>query len=137
MATYEHHLNIKSMSPLLLVADLHQSLTFYTRQLGFDIAFLYEDFYAGITNQGYSIHLKLGNPDPEERANRRKNEDLDIMFSVVGIGKLYQTLQDRPVELTQLLREMPYGREFYIADPDGYILGFVEETVLSHYDTGD
>jgi hypothetical protein len=24
------------------------------------------------------------------------------------------------------LRSMPYGREFYVRDPDGYILGFVE-----------
>ena len=26
------------------------------------------------------------------------------------------------------LREMPYGVEFYIRDPDGYILGFVQPT---------
>ena len=24
------------------------------------------------------------------------------------------------------LRTMPYGTEFYVRDPDGYILGFVE-----------
>jgi len=27
----------------------------------------------------------------------------------------------------QSLREMPYGREFYVADPDGYIIAFYEE----------
>ena len=26
------------------------------------------------------------------------------------------------------LRNMPYGREFYIRDPDGYILGFIQPT---------
>ena len=24
------------------------------------------------------------------------------------------------------LRQMPYGVEFYVRDPDGYVLGFVE-----------
>jgi hypothetical protein len=24
------------------------------------------------------------------------------------------------------LRQMPYGKEFYVRDPDGYVLGFVE-----------
>jgi len=28
-----------------------------------------------------------------------------------------------PVNIIEPLREMPYGREFYITDPDGYILG--------------
>jgi hypothetical protein len=25
------------------------------------------------------------------------------------------------------LRDMPYGKEFYVADPDGNIIGFLEE----------
>jgi hypothetical protein len=30
------------------------------------------------------------------------------------------------VIIVQPLRAMPYGKEFYIADPDGYILSFLE-----------
>lgn len=127
MTTNDHYLKIKGMSPQLQVADLQQSITFYTLQLGFEVAFLYEDFYAGITNNGYSIHLKAGNPDAEKRANRRENEDLDLAFSVADIENLYENLQSRSVEVTQPLREMQYGKEFYIADPDGYILAFIQE----------
>lgn len=127
MTTNDRYLKIKGMSPQLLVADLNLSIAFYSQQLGFEIGFIYDDFYAGITNAGYSIHLKLGNPDREERTNRRKNEDLDITFSVADIARLYENLQSKSVEITQPLREMPYGREFYIADPNGYILAFVEE----------
>jgi hypothetical protein len=29
------------------------------------------------------------------------------------------------IEIIQPLRAMPYGKEFYIADPDGYIIGFL------------
>jgi predicted enzyme related to lactoylglutathione lyase len=31
-----------------------------------------------------------------------------------------------PVQIVQPLREMPYGTEFYISDPDGYIISFIE-----------
>ena len=80
---------IKKMSLQLLVADINRSIEFYTKKLGFDIDFRYEDFYAGICKDGYSIHLKTGKPSIDERESRRKNEDLDIVFSVDGIEALY------------------------------------------------
>jgi len=118
---------IKKMSPQLLVSDLDSSMEFYTEKLGFDVDFRYEDFYSGIIKEGCSIHLKLGNPVREERQNKRDNEDLDIVFSVQGIEYLYEEYSARSVEFTQPLRDMAYGKEFYVADPDGYILGFLEE----------
>lgn len=117
---------IKGMSPQLLVANIERSIEFYTRQLGFDLEFRHEDFYAGIIRDGYSIHLKSGQPSTEERSNKRKNEDLDIVFSVTGIEDLYNEFLTKSVEILQPICERPYGREFYIADPDGYILAFLE-----------
>ena len=110
-----------------MVADLERSLNFYTRELGFEIGFRYEDFYAGIIREGYTIHLKSGTPTAEERESRRKNEDLDLVFSIEDIDNLFEVIKSRSVVIVQPLREMPYGREFYITDPDGYILGFIEE----------
>lgn len=121
---------IKKMSPLFLVADLGCSLDFYTRELGFEIDFLYEDFYAGIIREGFTVHLKSGSPAIGERANRLENEHLDLFFSVPDIHGLFEAVKTRPVKIVQPLREMPYGREFYIADPDGYILGFLEEKAI-------
>ena len=117
---------IKSMSPQFVVADLQRSLDFYTQELGFKVDFLYEDFYAGIIKDGYTIHLKSGSPNKDERVHRRKNEDLDLVFSIDNINVLFETIKSRAVTIVQPLREMPYGNEFYIADPDDYILGFVE-----------
>jgi len=117
---------IRSMSPLLVVSDLERSLDFYTQELGFEIDFRYEDFYAAITRDGYSIHLKLGTPNMEERLSRGKNEDLDLIFSIDNIHDLFEAIRSRTVIIVRPLREMPYGHEFYIADPDGYISGFVE-----------
>jgi len=118
---------IKKMSPQLVVADIDRSVEFYTKKLGFDLDFRYADFYAGIVKDGYSIHLKSGNPSIEERKNKRENENLDIVFSVEGVEELYNEFVNKPVEITQPLCDRPYGKEFYIADPDGYILAFLEE----------
>jgi len=118
---------IKKMSPQILVTDIACSIEFYTKKLGFEVDFLYEDFYAGIIKDGYSIHLKLGKPSTEERKKKNEDEDLDIVFSVEKVEDLYTELVNKSVEITQPLCDRPYGKEFYIADPDGYILAFLEE----------
>ena len=121
------HSKIKRMSLLLIVADIEQSIEFYSQIIGFTVAFRYADFYAGIIKDGNSIHLKSGKPSMEERSARRNNQDLDIIFTVDDIEDLFEELSNKNVDIIQSLRHMPYGREFYISDPDGYIIGFVEE----------
>lgn len=117
---------IKAMSPQFLVTDINSSIEFYTNKSGFDVDFRYEDFYAGVTKDEYCIHLKLAKPAIEERENKINNEHLDIVFSVDEIEVLYDNLRTQSVEFIKSLREMPYGKEFYIADPDGYIIAFIE-----------
>ena len=115
------------MSPQFVVSDLERSIEFYTKKLGFDLDFRYEDFYSGVMKDGHSIHLKLGAPSIEERQSGRDNEDLDVVFSVKGIEELYEEYSLKSIEFIQPLRDMAYGKEFYVTDPDGYILGFLEE----------
>jgi predicted enzyme related to lactoylglutathione lyase len=121
------HLKIKKMSPQLLVEDIDRSIDFYTKKLGFDIDFRYQDFYVGISKDGYSIHLKSGNSPIDKRKNRGTDVDLDILFSVIGIDDLYREILKESVEIVQPVRDMPYGREFYIADPDNNLIAFTEE----------
>lgn len=118
--------HIKIMSPLLVVADLEKSLNFYRQQLGFEIDFRYEDFYAGIGKDDCSIHLKSGMPNQEDRACRKEKEDIDLTFSISGIDEFFEVTKNKGLNIIQPLREMPYGKEFYIADPDGYLLSFLE-----------
>ncbi|HTJ12643.1 MAG TPA: VOC family protein [Dinghuibacter sp.] len=105
---------IKTMSPQLLVADLEWAITFYTEKLGFRLDFRYEDFYAGIVKDGVSIHLKCG----------EGRKDFELTFSVPDVEGAYAALDG--VTIAQPLREMPYGKEFYIADPDGNVLAFLQ-----------
>ena len=111
------------MSTQLPVEDLERSVEFFTQKLGFEIDFRYEDFYVGIVKEGYSIHLKLS----DSPVKRTKNaEDLDILFTIDDIESVYRDLSDKAILIIQPLRTMPYGKEFYIADPDGHIFAFVE-----------
>jgi predicted enzyme related to lactoylglutathione lyase len=114
---------IRQMSPQLLVADLERAIQFYTDNLGFEVAFRYEDFYAGIVKDGFSIHLKISE-NPE--ANKKQQDDLDITFSVENIEAIYAELSAKLVTIIQPLRQMPYGYEFYMADADGNVIAFFE-----------
>lgn len=114
------------MSPQFLVADIGCSIEFYTNKLGFTVDFYYDDFYAGISKDGISIHLKSGNPSTEERRNKKENNHLDIVFSVENVEEIYKEFLKKSIGFIQPLCERPYGKEFYIIDPDGYILAFLE-----------
>lgn len=118
---------ITQMSPQLRVTDVERSIEFYTKQLGFELEFRYEDFYAGIIKDGYSIHLKLTD---QPKAQKQQDDDasLELMFSVEHIQDLYKELPNRAVQIIQPLRQMPYGSEFYIADPDGNVIALFENT---------
>jgi predicted enzyme related to lactoylglutathione lyase len=123
----EATVNIKKLSFQLLVGDLQRSIDFYTKKLGFDLDFVYEDFYAGIGKNGFSIHLKCAAPAPEERENKRSHNHLDIIISTEDIDALYETMLNQSIDIVEPLCDQPYGREFYIADPDGYIIALLSE----------
>ena len=112
---------IQQLSPVLLVAELEPAIRFY-QTLGFETAFIYEGFYAGIRKDRYSIHLKA---DIHE-IRRPKTEHVDLVLAVSGIRELFEVLRAIGVEIIQPLREMPYGWEFYIADPDEHVIAMVE-----------
>ncbi|MBS1525071.1 MAG: VOC family protein [Bacteroidetes bacterium] len=114
---------IKAMSQLLIVSNLERSIAYYREKLGFGLDFRYEDFYAGISRDGYSVHLKSSDRLVESQTG---NEDPEIIFRVEGIDDLYRECLNRSANVIQPLRDMPYGKEFYVTDPDGNLIAFVE-----------
>ena len=121
---------IHCISPQLVVSDLEESVRFYTEQLGFRTNFHHEGVYAGVGLgvAGSGIHLKLGTPSREEQTRKREDGDVDIVFGVTDLDGLYETVTAKDIEIVQPLRQMPYGREFYLRDPDGYLLAFFDVT---------
>ena len=52
-------MEIEQLVPQLRTTDLDRAIHFYTKKLGFALAFRYRDFYAGVSSGTRMIHLKL------------------------------------------------------------------------------
>jgi len=114
------------IAPVLRVADLRRSLAFYRERRGFDVDFSYEEFYASVSRDGGRIHLQCARANPRDQAAVEREEFLDACVVVRNAEALSLAYAAAGVSFTVPLRRMPYGVEFYVRDPDGYILGFVE-----------
>ena len=120
---------VTGIAPQLLVDDLARSTAYYRDQLGFEVDFVYESFYASVSRDGCAIHLKEAPKVIADRAHRRDNEHLDAYIQVSGIRRLFTELQSRGADVIKPLEARPWAvLEFYLADPDGYILCFSEPT---------
>ena len=114
------------VAPVLRVSDIARSLAFYSDRLGFAVEFVYESFYAGVCRDGCHIHLKGSPPPPRDEIAFEREEHIDIYIGVQNAETLSERFASAGVAFVVPLRHMPYGTEFYVRDPDGYILGFVE-----------
>jgi catechol 2,3-dioxygenase-like lactoylglutathione lyase family enzyme len=114
------------IAPVFRVRDLERSLAYYRDRLGFDVEFIYEGFYAGLCRDGCHIHLQCAAPAARDQHAFEAAEHLDACITVRDANALAPRLAEAGAVFTVALRTMPYGREFHVRDPDGYILGFVE-----------
>ena len=117
------------LAPQFLVDDLSISIAYYCDRLGFANDFVYESFYASVSRDGFSIHLKCAPKTVADRVHRKQNEHLDIYIGVRGIDALFEELKTKGALITRQLEQRPWScKDFYVEDPDGYILCFSEET---------
>ncbi len=121
--------HLTGIAPQFLVEDLDRTIAHYCDTLGFKLDFVYESFYASVSRDGFAIHLKHGENVRAGREHRKADEHLDAYISVSGIQGLFAELQQRSAHVIRPLEERPWGcLDFYIEDPDGYILCFSEPT---------
>jgi catechol 2,3-dioxygenase-like lactoylglutathione lyase family enzyme len=119
---------ITGIAPQFLVDDLNQAIAYYRDRLGFELEFRYESFYASVTRDGFAIHLKQAAKLVADRAHRKEHEHLDAYIAVSGIRDLFRELQMREAEVIKPLEQRPWAcLDFYVEDPDGYILCFSEQ----------
>lgn len=119
--------HLTGIAPQFLVDDLSRAIAYYCDKLGFELDFVYQSFYASVTRDGFAIHLKHGPRLAADREHRKQNEHLDAYISASGIRDLFSELEKRGARLIKPLEERPWGcHDFYVSDPDGYILCFSE-----------
>jgi catechol 2,3-dioxygenase-like lactoylglutathione lyase family enzyme len=119
--------SLTTAAPQFLVGTLDDALAFYEERLGFTVDFVYEDFYASVSRDGAVIHLKCAPKLEAERAHRKTGEHLDAFLAVSGVRELHEELTRRGAPIVKPLELRPWrALDFYVEDPDGYILCFSE-----------
>jgi catechol 2,3-dioxygenase-like lactoylglutathione lyase family enzyme len=120
---------ITGIAPQFLVDDLTAAIEYYRAKLGFELDFCYDAFYAGVSRDGFAIHLKCAPKTAEDRAHRKQQEHLDAYIGVTEAATLHQELRSRGALITRPPEARPWSCiDFYVEDPDGYILCFSEPT---------
>ena len=119
--------HLTAIAPQFLVDNLDRTIEYYRDRLGFQVDFVYDAFYASVSRDGFAIHLKHAPKLATDRAHRKENEHLDAHIAVSGVRELFTELQGRGANVTKPLKEQPWACiDFYVEDPDGYILCFSE-----------
>ena len=117
-------MRVTSFAPQFLVDDLQRSISYY-QKIGFTFGEPWEGFYAIGYLDGLELHLKEAPKNESERQHRRDNEHLDASAGVDGIEAFYERCVANNVTIIKPLTATEWGTKgFYVADPDGYIIGF-------------
>jgi len=114
------------LAPVLRVADLGRALAYYRDALGFEVEFVHAAFYAGLHRDGCRLHLKRAAPTPRDQRAFEAEQHVDVCVGTGDADALQARLLANGADIALPLREMPYGREFHVRDPDGHVLGFVQ-----------
>jgi catechol 2,3-dioxygenase-like lactoylglutathione lyase family enzyme len=115
---------LTSFAPQFLVDDLKRSIEYYER-LGFKFNEPWEGFYAIGQLDGLELHLKEAPKNQDERRHRRDNEHLDAAAGVDGIEVFFRQCVANGTTILKPITPTAWGtKEFYLEDPDGYIICF-------------
>jgi catechol 2,3-dioxygenase-like lactoylglutathione lyase family enzyme len=124
MTTLTSKPRLTSFAPQFLVDDLAHSIAYY-RKLGFTFGEPWDGFYAIGQLDGLELHLKEAPKYEPERRYRRENEHLDAAGGVEGIEAFYAQCVANGATILRTLTATAWGtQDFYVEDPDGYIICF-------------
>ena len=116
---------VTSLAPQFLVDDLERSMAYYRDVLGFSFGEPWGGFYAIGRRDGLELHLKEAPKNPAERRHRRDNEHLDAYAGVEGVDAFHAQCVASGARILKPLAATAWGtKDFYVEDPDGYIISF-------------
>jgi len=117
----------RAAEPQLFVANLEASFAFYTRRLGFAVAFSYGEppFYGQVFRGGARLNLRCVESGVVNQEVRARDTLLAASITVDDAAPLFLEYQAADVDFVQMLREEPWGaRTFIVRDPDGNFILF-------------
>jgi catechol 2,3-dioxygenase-like lactoylglutathione lyase family enzyme len=113
--------------PQLYVRDIVASSEFYSRMLGFFVAFTYGEppFYAQVVRGGARLNLRQVDEPVIDPVRRETEGLLAASITLENAKPLFLEYHEAGVEFAQPLRTEPWGaRTFIVRDPDGNLLLF-------------
>jgi catechol 2,3-dioxygenase-like lactoylglutathione lyase family enzyme len=113
--------------PQLIVSDIAASCEFYTKKLGFAVAFTYGEppFYAQVFRDGARLNLRHLDTPGFDPARRDREQLLSASITVDDTKPLFLEYQAAGVAFVQPLRSELWGaRTFIVRDPDGNLILF-------------
>jgi catechol 2,3-dioxygenase-like lactoylglutathione lyase family enzyme len=113
--------------PQLIVSDIAASCEYYTKKLGFAVAFTYGEppFYAQVFRDGARLNLRHLDTPGFDPARRDREQLLSASIALDDAKPLFLEYQAAGVALAQPLRSEPWGaRTFVVRDPDGNLILF-------------
>jgi catechol 2,3-dioxygenase-like lactoylglutathione lyase family enzyme len=113
--------------PQLFVLDLAASCEFYTKKLGFAVAFTYGEppFYGQVFRDGARLNLRSLDKLGFDLEHRGREQLLSASIVLDDAEPLFHEYQAAGVVFEQPLRTEPWGaRTFIVRDPDGNLILF-------------
>lgn len=116
--------NLSHHAAILPTSNIEAGLEFYTKKLGFECSFQWENppTYVVLKRGGVSLHLALQD-DPLDAQHHVKAylfcQDIELFF---------QELQHKGVQFESAINDTDYGmKEFVLIDPSGHRIVFGQE----------
>ena len=124
-AETESRPTLLAAEPQLFVADIGASCEFYTKKLGFSVAFTYGEppFYGQVFRDGARLNFRHLD-EPAIRPELR-GQVLSASITLDDAKPLFLEFQSAGVVFHQALKTEPWGaRTFIVSDPDGNLILF-------------
>jgi catechol 2,3-dioxygenase-like lactoylglutathione lyase family enzyme len=114
---------VSGVIPQLRTTDLKSSIRFYTTQLGLQLEFEYQDFYAGIRAGNHVFHLKLVDEKDPSIQFVEDGEHFHLYLETSDVRAAAAALRANGVPIVKDVHETPWGtREVVIKDDQGHTL---------------
>jgi len=107
----------------LRTTDLAKSIDFYTNKLGLELAFRYEDFYAGVRAGDQMVHLKLVDEKDPSIDDVRKGEHFHLYLTTDDVDAAAAAAKRAGVPVVRDVHTTPWHtKELVIEDDQGHTL---------------
>ncbi len=116
-------MTIKPIAPQPRTTDMKSSIEFYTEKLGFEVAFNFEDFYAGIKAEDNTFHLKLVDEQDPSIPFVDEGGHLHLYFETDDVATVAERLKENGVALVKDVHDTDWQtREIVLRDDQGHTL---------------